>query len=80
MQHGVVSRSLFDLGGNQFWIDLQDNSYYGERKALYFVPSRLNNDCWGIDFSRQFKTEENCRKYMTKCIFITCKQILKDID
>lgn len=79
MSHGVISRNCIDIGTLQLWIDYQDQGYFGERSVKYYVPSTLNDDCWGIDFTRQFKTQANCERYLRKCIKQTCKQILKDI-
>lgn len=79
MRYGIISRTYFTLNGIDFWINLQDNSYFGGRKVLYYVPSYEIDDCWGIDFTKQFKTEDACRKYITKCVKQTCKSILKDI-
>ena len=79
MRHGIISSTYFTIGNIDFWIDLQDNSYFGERKAYYYVPSYRIEDCWNIDFTRQFKTEQACVKYITKCVKQTCKNILKEL-
>lgn len=79
MRHGIISSSYFTLGGIDFWIDLVDNSYYGKKAYTYYTPSSLTDDCWGINFTKQFRSEQACRTYITKCIKRTCKAILKDI-
>ena len=78
MRPGVVSSTYFDLGELTFYIDLEDQSYWGKRAVKYYVPSRLISDDWGIDFTKQFRTEQACKEYITKCVKRTCKQILKD--
>ena len=78
MQHGVISRHTFTIASMDFYIDLQDQLYYGEKAYKYYVPSQLNDDCWGIDFTKQFRTEQACKDYMVKCIIKTCKAILKE--
>ena len=79
MQHGVLSRTTITLGNNDFYVDYQDNRYYGESAHKYYVPSALNDSCWGFDFTKQFKTEANCTSYMNKCISKTCKSIIKSL-
>ena len=79
MSYGVIRRDSFSLGEVDFYIDYQDNSYYGKKSCKYYVPSSLNEDCWGIDFTKQFKSFESCKNYMTKCISKTCKQILMSV-
>jgi len=77
MQYGVIKRNNFQLGNIDFYIDLVDMSYYGERAVCYYTPSHLVDNCWEIDFTKQFKTFENCKQYMIKQINKTCKLILK---
>lgn len=78
MKHGVISRTIFSIGPLNLWIDYEDSAYYGKSTGKYYVPSRLIDDCWGIDFTKQFRTFEACKTYITKCVIKTCKQILKD--
>ena len=80
MRYGVISSTYFTIGNIDFWINLQDNSYFGERANKYYVPSPLIDGCWGIDFTKQFKTEQACINYITKCVKQTCKQILNSIS
>lgn len=79
MKYGIIRREYFTLGGVDFYIDYQDNSYYGKKGYKYYVPSSLNEDCWDFDFTKQFKSVDSCKNYMTKCISKTCKQILLSI-
>ena len=76
MGNGVLKRECFTLGEVDFYVDYQDNSYYGEKGYKFYIPSTLNDDCWGFDFTKQFKSFEKCKNYMNKCISKTCKQIL----
>lgn len=79
MKYGIIRREYFTLGGVDFYIDYQDNAYYGKKSYKYYVPSSLTEDCWDIDFTKQFKSFDSCKNYMTKCISKTCKQILLSI-
>ena len=79
MKNGVIKRECFTLGGVDFYIDYRDNTYYGEKGYKFYVVSTLNDDCWDFDFTKQFKSFEACKNYMSKCISKTCKQILLSI-
>ena len=76
--HGVINRNAFTLGGIDFWIDYQDNTYFGG-KGKYYVPSSLIGNDWEIDFTKQFRTYDNCKDYIIKCVKTTCKNILKEL-
>jgi len=68
MQHGVISRTSFQLGNIDFYIDYQDNRYYGESAHKYYVPSASNDDSWGFDCYKQFRTELKCEMYMKNAL------------
>lgn len=76
-RYGIIDSFQFSIANIDFGCDLQDSSYYGG-KGQYWVPSILIDDCWGIDFTKQFRTKENCQTYITKQVVKTAKQILKD--
>ena len=79
MKNGVIKREYFTLGEVDFYIDYQDNAYYGEKSFKFYVPSTFNDGCWDFDFTKQFKSFEACKNYMTKCISKICKQIILSI-
>lgn len=76
-KHGVINTNSFTLGDIDFWIDYQDNTYFGS-KGKYYVPSCLISNDWGIDFTKQFRTYDNCKDYIIKCVKTTCKNILRN--
>lgn len=78
MKYGILNTNMFTLGNIDFFIDYQNNSYYGEKSYKCYVPSHLNDNCWNIDFTKQFRSEEKCKNYMIKCIKTTAKKLLKD--
>ena len=79
MAYGIMNTNSFTLGDTDFYIDYQDQSYYGQKANKYYSPSHLNDDCWNIDFTKCFRTEQACKDYITKCVKQVCKKILKEL-
>lgn len=78
MRQGIISSTYFTLGGIDFYIDLQDNGYYGKKSYKFYVPSVLNPDCFSIDVHKQFTSIANCRQYIVSCVVKTSENIIKE--
>lgn len=76
--HGILDTIHFNIGTEEFKIELVDNSYYGGKAVKYYCPSPSKSDSFNIDTTKQFRTEQRCKEYIIKCVKNTCKSILKE--